>query len=338
MDDQANNRVNASVEDDGRSNGRAGTSVKVQKFGGSSIGSVEGMRAVMEIIREARLAHRTVVVVSALEGVTDALAAACAPRLRPMDDAHQVIDTLWTRHHVLASGLLGESALAEYEATLESQIEQIIGALGVLRREGGRDEALRAEVMAVGERLSVALIVLALQETGVEAVAQDATELIRTDSTYEHAHVDLKTTGHQVEQWFGRLRSSVVPVVTGFIGADEEGAVTMLGRGGSDYSAALLASGLKAAILERWTDVDGLYTADPRRDDNARHLSHLVMEEALAMNQAGQLGMHPKALDPLITAGIPTHVRSTREPQAKGTFILPRKYIEDEPAAWHDEW
>jgi aspartate kinase len=112
-------------------------------------------------------------------------------------------------------------------------------------------------------------------------------------------------------------------VVTGFIGSTADGRTTTLGRGGSDYSAALLAHSLAAEVMERWTDVDGIYTADPRADRSAQRLACIVLEEARAWNQAGRLGMHRKALDPLVTAGIPVRVRSTAAPEKSGTWIVP---------------
>ena len=115
-------------------------------------------------------------------------------------------------------------------------------------------------------------------------------------------------------------------MVTGFIGSAPDGRTTTLGRGGSDYSASILAAGLKAHKLERWTDVDGVYTSDPRLDPTARRLDCIVMEDALSWNKAGKMGLHRKALDPLIEARIPLFVRSTDEPDNPGTEVHPRRY------------
>jgi aspartate kinase len=111
--------------------------------------------------------------------------------------------------------------------------------------------------------------------------------------------------------------------VTGFIGADASGRTTTLGRGGSDYSAAIFASALDASVLERWTDVDGIYTNDPAVDRKAKRLERLEAELASSLNQVGKIGMHRDALEPVTRSGIPVHVRSTFAPDREGTWILP---------------
>ena len=190
----------------------------------------------------------------------------------------------------------------------------------------GRTSGLRDEVLAAGERLAVPLVAGLLRTSGLAATSVDAASLVRTDARHGAAAVDLQTTYRQIQAWHGRLPDPMIPVVTGFLGATERGATTTLGRGGSDYSAALFAAALFAAALERWTDVDGLYTADPRQHADAERLDEIVLEEAWAWNHAGRLGMHRKALDPLVAAGIPVYVRSTSSPDAPGTAILPAGY------------
>ena len=117
---------------------------------------------------------------------------------------------------------------------------------------------------------------------------------------------------------------SVVPVITGFLGGTRSGETTTLGRGGSDYSASIIATALSAEGLERWTDVDGVYTADPNVDPDAQKLDQIVMSDAMAWNRTGKMGIHRKALDPLLEASIPMFVRSIDLPDDPGTAILPR--------------
>jgi aspartate kinase len=182
---------------------------------------------------------------------------------------------------------------------------------------------VRDEVLATGERLSVALLALLLRDLGLDAASYDAAALIRTDGTHGAGRVDHDVTRQQVRSWYAALPAGRVPVVTGFIGATADGATTTLGRGGSDYSAALLASAHGASVLERWTDEDGIYTDDPRTHRDAKRLASIVLSEAQAWNHAGRLGMHRQALDPLVAAAIPVHVRSTAAPDLPGTRILP---------------
>jgi len=183
---------------------------------------------------------------------------------------------------------------------------------------------LRDAVLAFGERLSMPLVQLGLEAAGVPSVCADASRLVRTDDRHGAARVVRSATNRRVRDWYAGLVPGTVPVVTGFLGATSAGAVTTLGRGGSDYTAALLAAALRAFVFERWTDVDGIYTDDPRIHPDAKRLHTLALDEAWVWNRAGRIGMHRRALDPLVDAGIRIHVRSTGAPDHPGTVILPR--------------
>lgn len=295
--------------------------VKVLKFGGTSVGAVARLRRVVDIVRDAAGAHRVVVVASAASGVTDRLLAGLDRLAGDPAEAGTLLEDLRTRQLALADGLLGPVERRDYARRVEEQL----AALAVLLEACAAAPAarLRDAVVAAGERLSVPLVAAALREAGLAAFPQDAAALIRTDDGFGSAEVDLDATAAQVRQWWGRTSADAVPVVTGFIGATADGETTTLGRSGSDYSAALLAASLGAVAFERWTDVDGLYTDDPRHNAQATRLAYIVLEEAVSWNHAGRLGMHRKALDPLVAAGIPVYVRSTAAPQAPGTVILP---------------
>jgi len=224
-----------------------------------------------------------------------------------------------------ASGLSGEeSALLIAEETdgihsFRAQIER-------LKNRAPAPPAVADQVLALGERLAAPLLALALREAGLCASPQDAAALIRTDATFGAARVDVAETYRQAKAWHTGLPASTIPVVTGFIGATATATTTTLGRGGSDYSAALLAAALRASVLERWTDVDGLYTDDPYQNGQAQRLTRICLEEAWVWNHAGRLGMHCNALDPLVEAEIPIHVRSIAAPEGLGTWILPAGY------------
>ncbi|NBB85110.1 MAG: aspartate kinase [Bacteroidetes bacterium] len=300
--------------------------MKVLKFGGTSVGSAEGLRSLITIVEDGRQHHRLVLVVSALSGVTDTLAGW-------LSDAPETVDPdaalryLYTRHHVLAGGILRRPALQRYEAQLREMLAQYAPIL--MQLSAGPPAAdLRDTVLAMGERLSAPLVAAALRDAGVPSVAQDAGALVRTDSAFGHAVVDRRVTRQQVAGWRAQLRGDAVPVVTGFIGADTEGRTTTLGRGGSDYSAALLARALDAHLLERWTDVRGLYTADPAQNATAEPIHQLDLSDAQALARAGQLGMHPRSFDPLVAGNIPLHVRCTRAPAETGTLVVPVGFTE----------
>ena len=300
----------------------AGRSLKVLKFGGTSVGSAQRLRRVVEIVRQAAQTYRVVVVTSAASGVTNTLVAALEAMRQGTILPETLAEGLWARYHVLAAGVLCPQTLRLYEIILQEwgkEIERLAATTPVT-------PGLADEVLALGERLAAPLVALALRDAGLRAVPQDAIALVRTDDTFGEALVDVADTYRQARHWHADLPVSMVPVVTGFIGATASGATTTLGRGGSDYSAALLAAALRASVLERWTDVDGLYTDDPYQNHQARRLPRIVLEEAWAWNHAGRLGMHRKALDPLIEAEIPVHVRSTTALEGTGTWILPAGY------------
>lgn len=296
--------------------------LKVLKFGGTSVGSAARLQRVVEIVRQTAQDYRVVVVTSALGGVTNTLASALEAMRQGTLQGDVLAEGLWARHHVLATGLLRPESLRLYEAMLCEhlvRLRQLTGTTPVT-------PALGDAVLALGERLAVPLLALALADAGLCAVPQDAAALIRTNEAFGEARVEVAETYRRVQTWHAGLPDAAVPVVTGFVGATAAGATTTLGRGGSDYSAALLAAALDAAVLERWTDVPGLYADDPARNPEAQRLTRICLEEAWAWNHAGRLGMHRKALDPLVAAEIPVHVRATATPDEPGTWILPAGY------------
>lgn len=293
--------------------------LKVLKFGGTSLGSVAALERMATIVVDACADHRIVLVVSAVGKTTDQLVALFEGERRPIV-LQAKLDALVENHVRLACALLPKDELAGFLAHLEAHVRRLLDQLVL---EQNKDLATKDVVLATGERLSVALVARFLRVKGCDAFAQDATDFVCTDATHGNAHVDVKETHRRLGDWYRSSFAHQIPVITGFVGASAAGAVTTLGRGGSDYSAALVASGLQATVLERWTDVDGLYTADPRTDPSAQHLDTIILEEAWAWNHAGRLGMHRKALDPLVAAGIPVHVRSTLQPKGSGTRLLP---------------
>lgn len=295
--------------------------VRVFKFGGTSVGTPKGLQSAVRIIRNAASSCRPVVVVSAASGVTDTL-------VRAADETRgdRATAEAWTRHvghryRTLAAAVLDDPSLrARYAAALQVELSELRRALQSVT--GPDAAAARDVVLAAGERLMVPLMTAALGAAGCAAQAVDAAALIRTDAAHGRATVQWKTTRRQVRKW-ACSRPDDVPVVTGFVGGTADGKTTTLGRGGSDLSAALLARALEADRLERWTDVDGLYTRDPDTHDSARRIDQIDFEQARTWTKAGRLGMHPRTLDPLTAAGIPVHVRCTHRPDAPGTRIVP---------------
>jgi aspartate kinase len=234
-----------------------------------------------------------------------------------------LVATLRTRHAEQAEAILSPDRREAYSSHLEDRLEELRRAFDRVAREDEK-AAARDAVLAKGEQLSVPIITLALRDTGLRAPHCDATELVVTDDTFGAATVYHDVTTDRVRTWYRGLDPEAVPVVAGFIGATEDGATTTLGFEGSDYSAALFTQILAARGLTRFTDVDGIYTADPDAHDDAERIDHMTMEQAFARIESGGLGMHPKTLRPLAEAGIPMQVRSIDRPDHPGTPIVPK--------------
>lgn len=298
----------------------------VYKFGGTSVGTVPRFRTVIDILTRTAQAGRVVAIVSAQGKVTRRLSAgmeafATEPERRP-EVVDALVHDLRARHQAQAQAVLSPDGFDAYMAVAEERLAALRDVFARVDREGFTPAA-RDAVLATGEQLSVPMVTVALRDAGCTAPFCDATALVVTDDTFGAATVDLAATTERVRTWYDGLASDALPVVAGFIGATPDGRTTTLGFEGSDYSAALFARILNAGCLTRYTDVDGLYTADPDTDPSAERLERLSMEEAFARTEAGRLGMHPQTLRPLAEAGIPMQVRSIDVPDGQGTQIVP---------------
>lgn len=183
------------------------------------------------------------------------------------------------------------------------------------------DAELADRLIACGEMMSSCLFTELLTQRGARAEWQDVRQLLRTDSRFGKASVDLAATREQCQQRLGPLLGDAIVVTQGFIGADEHGRTTTLGRGGSDYSAALLGEAMEVGTIEIWTDVPGIYTTDPRLVSSARPIPEISFAEAAEMATFGAKVLHPSTLQPAVRQDIPVFVGSSREPEAGGTWI-----------------
>ncbi len=295
------------------------------KFGGTSIGAVEAIRKVMAILREPFDAGTQVIaVVSAMSGVTDALtsaarAAAAGERAVWQETALQ----LRMRHGEVLQQLVDDgsqraSAQAEMDA-LVSEFEEVCGALDIV---GELTPRIHDQILAFGERLSSRVIASALRSAGLPARQFDATQLIVTDDTHLNASVENGRTQVCIDRvLLPALEQGELPVITGYIGRTTEGATTTLGRGGSDYSAALIAAASHSDELTIWTDVDGVMTTDPRIDARARVLSQVSYQEVGELAFYGARVLHPRTVQPVQERNIPLRVRNTFNSAHPGTRI-----------------
>lgn len=297
----------------------------VMKFGGTSVGSPEMIAQTGDIVQQSLgRGEQVVVVVSAMSGVTNALADA-ARSASSGDDLtfRQIKHQLLSQHHQAVAECVQdrhrqrelldqiEARLSEFEALCQS-----IFILGELTARG------MDAVASLGERLTARILAMLLADRGSPAQAVDATELIITNSDFGAAIPLIKATrDHARSRLLSLLGDGITPVVTGFIGATEQGITTTLGRGGSDYTAAILGQALEADEVWIWTDVDGMMSADPRVVAEARTLPQISYAEAAELSYFGAKVLHPKTIIPTQEAGIPLRILNTFNPSHAGTLV-----------------
>jgi len=300
----------------------------VMKFGGTSVGSPPAIRQVLEIITKTRPNWPQMVVVSsAIYGLTDALLEsarqAAAGNLEPFQ---KTLAAIKERHADLLAALVSnpderQQVWAEL-LTLINGYANLVQAIAVLGEATPR--ALDA-VVGLGERLIVRVIAAGLQARRIPARAIDATGLIVSDSHFQAAVPLMPETFIKAQALLETVfQAGEVAVVTGFIAANQQGIPTTLGRGGSDYSAAILAVALNAVEVWIWTDVDGVMSADPRLEPEARTISELSYREVAELAYFGAKVLHPRTIQPVVEAGITLRVLNTFHPHHKGTLISER--------------
>jgi aspartokinase/homoserine dehydrogenase 1 len=298
----------------------------VMKFGGTSVGTVGAISQAAEIVRQAKQEwSRLVIVTSAMSGVTDLILDSAARAVGGETRAYnQAAAQLRDKHFTVADSLLHDpfrqNLLKDEIDHLVSVFENLCQAMSVLGEATPR--ALDA-VSGLGERMSVRLLAGALETIDVPAQSVEATQLIITDSKFQAAHPDLEATQARTRQVLEPiLARGKVPVVTGFIAADHQGVTTTLGRGGSDYSAAILGAVLPADEVWICTDVDGVMSADPRLVPEARTIPVFSYKEIAELAYYGAKVVHPKTIRPVIEAGIGLRVCNTFNPLHPGTRLV----------------
>ncbi len=298
----------------------------VMKFGGTSVGSADAIRTSAEIVRAAqRTWPRVVVVASAMSGVTDALLTGAHTAASGDAGAFRVIaQDLRARHCEALDELVKppeQSAAAR--ATVEgyvNEFESLCHAVHVLGEASPR--ALDA-ISSLGERLSIQLIAAYLRSIGTPAEPIESSSLVITDAHFQSANpIDDLTRSKTQARVLPLLEQGVVPVITGFIGATQDGVVTTLGRGGSDFSAAIMGVALDADEVWIWTDVSGVMTTDPRIAPNAATLPELTFREISELAYYGARVLHPKTIRPVVERGIALWVKNTFNPSHPGTQIV----------------
>ncbi len=290
--------------------------MRILKFGGTSVAGPARLRGAARIVAGALRRDAVLVVVSAQAGVTDALAAATDRGRRA-----GLIEEL-TRRHLGGLDAVGGPGASHAAREVHNLLANLRSLLDNEPETDGRP-GWRDAVLATGERLSVHLMTAALTAAGLRAGAVDAGSLIATDSGFGEASVDAKATRERVRSWLSTFPEGTVPVTAGFIGADAEGRTTTLGRGGSDYSAAVVGAALGAEGIEIWTDVEGVLSAPPRIVPEAVPVPALSFGVAREVALLGGKVLHPRTMEPAEAARIPIAVRSSLAPGRPGTLVGP---------------
>jgi aspartokinase/homoserine dehydrogenase 1 len=297
----------------------------VMKFGGTSLGSAERMRASAALAARERVRRPVLMVVSAMSKVTDLLLDTM--RHAEGGDRNGILANLAllrARHEETCRTLLPEARHAAVIAAIQellSEFERIVNGMAMLSERPPRSVD---EAVAVGERLSALLVAEHFQAEGIPAAAVNAWDVIVTDAVFGNASPLMEPTrAKAVACLLPLLERNILPVVTGFNGATADGRPTTLGRGGSDFSASILAAALDAAELWIWTDVDGIMSADPRLVRDAQVLPEVTYAEAAELAYNGAKVLHPRTLAPLAEKQIPVWSKNSFAPEKPGTRIVP---------------
>lgn len=289
----------------------------VMKFGGTSVGSADSVRSVVKIIREAALSGDSpFVVVSAVSGVTDALLSAGKKALGRVGSVNGLVAGIERLHRPVMEGLGVQSSVISDDL---AELEHVLFGIAII---GELTPRTMDYIASFGERMSSKIVALHARESGLKAQAFNAYDLgMVTNASFGSAEI-LPGAYSAIVASAGKIPRDVIPIVTGYIGKTENGELTTLGRGGSDYTAAIYGAALGAREIQVWTDVDGVMTADPRVVPDAGTVDVVSFEEASELAYFGAKVLHPKTILPAMEKNIPVRVLNTFNPSGNGTLIL----------------
>lgn len=294
--------------------------MKVLKFGGSSVAKPERILQVIDILKKNdEEGHQQAAVFSAFGGVTDSLIEMSNLAATGSEAYMSVYDTFHKRHMDVAKSLLYGEILEDTLEKLQANhkvLKNLLNGIFLVRENSKRTMDY---VLSFGERNSAFIISRALNHRGLDADFLDARKIITTNKNFGSAKVHKEVTYEKIKNYFSD--KSNIQIVTGFIASAVGRLTTTLGRGGSDYTASLLAAGLEADVLEIWTDVSGVLTADPRKVKQAFPLPKMTYAEAMEMSHFGAKVIYPPTIQPVLNKTIPLYIKNTFEPQASGTLV-----------------
>ena len=295
--------------------------MQVMKFGGTSVANAENMKKVVDIVSAAVDRDRTILVLSAISGCTDTLIRTGYLASRRDESYKSLIDSLQRQHHEIIRELLPIEKHEDSTEACDSLFEYLRGIAQGVFLLGELSSASLDAIQGIGELLSTKIIATKLASIGISTKWIDSRDIIRTYSKGGKNIVDTDITYSNVRKMIDSNPITSLFVLPGFIASDRHGKMTTLGRGGSDYTASLYAVGSKARILEIWTDVPGMMTANPKTVPTARTIGNISYRAALELSHFGAKVIYPPTIQPVVAEGIPIYVKDTFAPSAPGTLI-----------------
>ncbi|GMN11866.1 bifunctional aspartate kinase/homoserine dehydrogenase I [Croceitalea sp. MTPC9] len=297
--------------------------MKVLKFGGTSVANEENIEKVKSIVQNSSNG-KIGVVVSALGGVTDVLLNSLA--LASLQDIayENGLNEIEERHFRVIKSLFPVNAQSSILSKVKSELNNLETLLEGAFLIGETTQRLSDKVVSYGELLSSYIISQYFISEGLDAVLEDGRSLITTDESFGNANVDFESTNANCKKYFFNTKKKIT-VIPGFVSSSKNGNSTTLGRGGSDYTAAIIAAATDADVLEIWTDVSGMYTANPKLVKQAKCVSHISYEEAMELSHFGAKVLYPPTIQPVLTKGIPIVIKNTFSPEDEGTLITKNK-------------
>jgi aspartokinase/homoserine dehydrogenase 1 len=294
--------------------------MQVLKFGGSSVANAENIDRVITLVREALTKDRTILVVSALGGITDMLIQAATSAAAGDESYKDKLQVIEHRHLETVKSLLPLTRQSSTLSTVKTrcnEIEDICSGIFLLGELSARTQD---KVVSYGELLSSLIVAARFAALDIDHTWKDSRDLITTDSHFGHATVDFPPTNRQIKEFIDDSTSPLF-IFPGFIAANDKGITTTLGRGGSDYTAAIFAAAVDATLVEIWTDVSGMMTADPRLVSNVKLIPHISYQEAMELSHFGAKVIYPPTIQPVMRKNIPVWIKNTFAPSDPGTVI-----------------
>ncbi len=303
--------------------------MKVLKFGGTSVGSSKNIKKIIKII-VANKEEPQIIVVSAFAKVTNLLLK--SSYLASINDKSYLsnFEEIKSIHYTILNELISKEKQNEFLKFINTKFEEVEQLLHSISNINELSIKSEATIVSYGEILSSYIISETLQLSDIDIILKDTRELIKTDDNYTHAAVDFQVTNKNITSFFDTNKRTVV-LLPGFISSSINGETTVLGRGGSDFTAAIIAAAINANVLEIWTDVSGMYTVNPKLVSQAKPIAQISYEEAMELSHFGAKVIYPPTIHPVLKKEIPIRIKNTLSPKDEGTLISKKSTSKTEP-------